>query len=115
MLKTSKPIENGFAVNKTAEAWLSYEEDIKEACSVYGATVQGQEIKARSITLEDVNRVTGFVEPEFNTYTFGSVLDYANKKVDYYHPDAESDNFWSKEETTYENNKYYYYIDSSDN
>ena len=72
MLTTSKPIENGITLTGTAEAWLSYEEDIKEACSVYGATVQGQEIKARSITLEDVNRVTGFVEPEFNTYTFGS-------------------------------------------
>ena len=115
MLTTSKPIENGFTLNGTAEAWLSYEEDIKEACSIYGATIQGKTVTARSITLEDVNRVTGFVEPEFNTYTFGSTLDFDNKKVNYYHPDAESENFWSKEETTYENDAYYYYIDSSDN
>ena len=30
MLTTSKPIENGFTLNGTAEAWLSYEEDIKD-------------------------------------------------------------------------------------
>ena len=127
MLTTSKPIENGFTLNFTAEAWLSYENDLNTACSIYGGTIQGQEIKSRSITLEDVNRVTGFVEPEFNTYTFTNEAtnDYANKRVNYWHPDengtaTESDgtgdpNFWSKNETTYECDSYYYELDTSSN
>ena len=122
MLTTSKPIENGFTVNGTAQAWLTYEND-----SIYGGTIQGQEIKSRSITLEDVNRVTGFVEPTFNTYTFTNEAtnDFANKRVNYWHPDENGTataedgtgdlNFWSKNETTYECDAYYYYIETSSN
>lgn len=79
------------------------------------------------MTLKDVNRVTGFVEPSFNTYTFTNEAtnDYANKRVNYWHPDTNgtatsSDgtgdpNYWSKNETTYKCDAYYYYIDTSDN
>ena len=127
MLTTAKPIENGVTLNCTAEAWLSYEEDLNTACSIYGGIIQGKEIKSRSITIEDVNRVTGFVEPTFNTYTFTNEAtnDYANKRVNYWHPDkngtaTESDgtgnpNFWSKNEKTYECDAYYYRLASSDN
>ena len=127
MLTTSKPIENGFTLNGTAEAWLSYEEYLNTACSINGGTIQGKEIKSRSMTLEDVNRVTGFVEPTFNTYTFTNEAtnDYANKRVNYWHPDkngtaTSSDgngdpNFWSKNEKTYEFDDYYYWIDATDN
>lgn len=117
MLTTSKPIENGFTLNRTAQAWLTYKEDLKTACEIYGGTVQGKTITARSMTLKDVNRVTGFVEPSFNTYTFTNEAtnDYTNKRVNYYHPDGTSENYWSKNETTYECDAYYYYIDTSDN
>ena len=69
------------------------------------------------MTLKDVNRVTGFVEPSFNTYTFtnDATNDYTNKRVNYYHPDGTSENYWSKNETTYECDAYYYFIDISDN
>ena len=127
MLTTSKPIEDGFTLNGTAQAWLSYENDLNTACGVYGGTIQGQTITSRSITLKDVNRVTGFVEPKFNTYTFTSdtTNDYAKKRVNYWHPDengtaTESDgtgdpNYWSKNETTHKCDAYYYYINTSDN
>lgn len=127
MLTTSKPIEDGFTVNGTAQAWLSYENDLNTACAGYGGTIQGQTIQSRSMTLKDVNRVTGFVEPSFNTYTFTNEAtnDYANKRVNYWHPDTNgtatsSDgtgdpNYWSKNETTYKCDAYYYYIDTSDN
>lgn len=64
MLTTSKPIEDGFTLNRTAQAWLTYEEDLKTSCAVYGGTVQGKTITSRSMTLKDVNRVTGFIEPK---------------------------------------------------
>ncbi len=127
MLTTSKPIENGFTANGTAQAWLTYETDLNTACAVYGGTVQGKTITSRSMTLKDVNRVTGFVEPSFNTYTFTNEAtnDYANKRVNYWHPDTNgtatsSDgtgdpNYWSKNATTYECDAYYYFIDTSDN
>ena len=127
MLTTSKPIENGFTVNCTAQAWLTYETDLNTACEIYGGTVQGKTITSRSMTLKDVNRVTGFVEPSFNTYTFTNEAtnDYTNKRVNYWHPDTNgtatsSDgtgdpNYWSKNATTYECDAYAYGIDTSDN
>lgn len=127
MLTTSKPIEDGFTLNYTAQAWLSYEDDLNTACAGYGGTIQGQTIQSRSMTLKDVNRVTGFVEPSFNTYTFKNEAtnDYANKRVNYWHPDtngtatssdgAGNPNYWSKNETTYKCDAYWYYIDTSDN
>lgn len=127
MLTTSKPIKDVFTLNYTAQAWLSYENDLNKACAGYGGTIQRQTIQSRSMTLKDVNRVTGFVEPSFNTYTFTNEAtnDYVNKRVNYWHPDTNgtatsSDgtgdpNYWSKNETTYKCDAYYYYIDTSDN
>lgn len=127
MLTTSKPIKDVFALNYTAQAWLSYENDLNKACAGYGGTIQGQTIQSRSMTLKDVNRVTGFVEPSFNTYTFTNEAtnDYVNKRVNYWHPDTNgtatssdgtgNPNYWSKNETTYKCDAYEYYIDTGSN
>ena len=88
LLTTKNPIANGFTLNETAQAWLSYENDLNTACSGYGGTIQGKEVTSRSITLEDINYVTGFTEPDFKTYTFGTENNFASQKVDYYYPDA---------------------------
>ena len=73
--------------------------------------------------MEDINYVTGFTEPEFDTYTFGpDPGDYANKKVNYYFPSEEKDeeevenDYWKKAKTEsevqqFQNNWYYYYQD----
>lgn len=88
LLTTKNPIADGFTLNGTAQAWLSYENDLNTACSGYGGTIQGKEVTSRSITLEDINYVTGFTEPNFKTYTFGTENDFASRQVDYYYPDA---------------------------
>lgn len=54
--------------------------------------------KARSITLEDINRVTGFEPPQFNKYIFGTTNNYSdtsvtgNHTVDYYYPSLAAKN-----------------------
>ena len=88
LLTTKEPIADEFTLNGTAQAWLSYENDLNTACSGYGGTIQGKEVTSRSITLEDINYVTGFTEPDFKTYTFGTENNFASQKVDYYYPDA---------------------------
>lgn len=88
LLTTKNPIADGFTLNGTAQAWLSYENDLNTACSGYGGTIQGKEVTSRSITLEDINYVTGFTEPDFKTYTFGTENNFASQKVDYYYPDV---------------------------
>lgn len=108
LLTTSKPIENNFTVNATVQGWLTYEDDLNNMCSGYGATIQGKDIKSRSITIEDINRVSGFVVPTFEEYIFGSESDFTNKKVTYYHPDVTTENKWSKTQKTYEQNIYVY-------
>ena len=108
LLTTSAPIPNGFILNGTAQNWLYYcmqegDEDyaahsseltennnIHLACSKYSGTVGTTAGTARSITLEDINRVVGFNESslQFNNYTFiaGDTNDYANNNVNYYYP-----------------------------
>ncbi len=88
LLTTKEPIADGFTLNGTAQAWLSYKNDLNTACSGYGGTIQGKEVISRSITLEDINYVTGFTEPEFKTYTFGTEDNFASRQVNYYYPDA---------------------------
>ena len=88
LLTTKNPIADGFTLNGTAQAWLSYENDLNTVCSGYGGTIKGKAVTSRSITLEDINYVTGFTEPNFKTYTFGTENDFASRQVDYYYPDA---------------------------
>ena len=96
LLTTEVPVENGFNLEGGVENWLNYEEDLKNACSVYGGTVQGKDVTSRSITMEDINRVTGFEKPDLSNYryTFGKRYDYANKKVNYYYPSSSVSGYW---------------------
>ena len=115
LLTTESPIASGFNLYGSAEKWLSYENDLKQACSGYGGEIQGKPVTSRSIRMEDINYVTGFTEPEFDTYTFGpDPGDYANKKVNYYFPSTSGTDYWKKatseaEAQTFENDWYYYY------
>ena len=123
LLTTEEPIPNGFNLTVGPESWLKYEDNLDNACSGYGGTIQRKTVISRSITMEDINYVTGFTEPEFDTYTFGpDPGDYANKKVNYYFPSEEKDeeevenDYWKKAKTEsevqqFQNNWYYYYQD----
>lgn len=108
-----------FAMQKrSAASWLTFEEDLKTHCKgIFSGTVQGKTVEARSMTVEDVNNLTGFIEPKFNTYTFTNqeTNDFANKIVNYYHPDEATENKWGKSEKVYECDNYYYYENASDN
>lgn len=108
LLTTSQPIADGFTFNYTAQNWLYYcmqegDEDYEDhsselsasnnihlACAKYSGTAGTTAGTARSITLEDINRVVGFNESslQFNNYTFiaGNTNDYANNNVNYYYP-----------------------------
>ena len=122
LLTTQEPIANGFNLTVGPKSWLTYEEDLEQECLGYGGTIQGKTVTSRSITMEDINYVTGFDidSLNFDTYTFGpDPGDYANKKVDYYFPSEEKDeneeenDYWKKatteeESKTFENNWYAY-------
>lgn len=90
LITTEEPIETDTSISDTAEGWLDYENTLNEACSVYGSTINGKEIKARSITLDDINKFLGLDKlvdkEEKEIYTFGTEYDYENKKVDYLYP-----------------------------
>ena len=121
LITTKAPIADAFELYGSAEKWLSYEEDLHVACSVYGGKIGDIEVESRSITMEDINAVTGFEKPEFETYTFGTVQDFVNKKVNYLYPKAgsswtdSSSKEWTswklpsaENEETFECNAYYY-------
>ena len=119
LLTTKSPIANGFNLTAGPESWLNYEEDLKQACSGYGGTIKDRQVTSRSITMEDINYVSGFDvnSLNFDTYTFGTEQNYENKKVNYYFPslEASSNGYWqqpsSTNSTTFPNNWYYYYQD----
>ena len=120
LLTTKTPIANGFNLTVGPKSWLTYEEDLKQECSGYGRTIQGKTVTSRSITMEDINYVTGFDVDKlnFDTYTFGTEQDYANKKVNYYFPSTSGTNYWKKATTKaeaqqFENDWYYYYSDGN--
>ncbi len=121
LITTELPIDGQYELNGSAENWLTYEEDLHNACSGYGGTIQGTEVTSRSITMEDINYVAGFTEPEFETYTFGESQDYANHQVNYYFPSesAASSGYWqqpsSSNAATFENYWYGYYCNWNDN
>ena len=116
LLTTESPIASGFNLYGSAEKWLSYENDLKQACSGYGGEIQGKPVTSRSITMEDINYVTGFdVESlNFDTYTFGANNNYENKEVNYYFPSLEASEtgYWQQPSSTnsknFENDWYYY-------
>ena len=99
LITTKEPVANGFTLQYGVEKWLTYEEDLKNACSGYATQIQGREdITSRSITLDDINYVTGFEKPDLSSYryTFGATDGYENKKVNYYYPSlsASSTGYW---------------------
>ena len=119
LLTTETPIDNGFNLTSGAESWLRYEDNLKATCSGYGRTIQGKTVTSRSITMEDINYVSGFDVDSlnFDTYTFGTEQDYEKKKVNYWYPSLEAagSRYWqqpsSTNSTTFPNNWYYYYQD----
>ena len=116
LLTTKSPIANGFNLYGSAEKWLSYEDDLKQACSGYGSTIKDKQVTSRSITMEDINYVTGFDVDSlnFDTYTFGENNNYAKKEVNYYFPslEASANGYWqqptSDKTFTHENDWYVY-------
>ena len=95
LITTTKPIDNGFDLYGSAEKWLSYEDDLNAACSGYGAKIKETTVTSRSITMEDIIDVSKL---NLDSYTFGTKLDYVNKKVNFYYPslDAASTGYWKK-------------------
>ena len=116
LLTTERPIDNGFNLTSGAESWLRYEDNLKATCSGYGRTIQGKKVTSRSITMEDINYVTGFDVDSlnFDTYTFGENNNYAKKEVNYYFPslEASANGYWqqptSDKTFTHENDWYVY-------
>lgn len=113
LITTELPIDNAYELVGSASNWLTYENDLHTACSGYGATVQGVSVTSRSITMEDINYVSGFTEPTFTEYTFGTTQDFENNKVNYYYPSATGTDGWkqptTENEATFEENWYGYY------
>ena len=144
LITTELPIDNVFTLKGGAESWLKYESDtdttygLNYACSGYGGTVQGTPVSSRSIKMEDINYVAGLTSKtvtadgntyniqSFDTYTFGTTQDYANKKVNYWYPvssggtlaDGTESGFWQKptagKEKNFLNNWYGYFCDWED-
>lgn len=167
LVTTEKPLTNTFELNKqpsgasndekianAAKSWLYYdlqendynysdeecttENNINKFCENLYTTNGGTVGKARSITLEDINRVTGFKAPTFNKYIFGTTNDYLDKSVtgnhtvDYYYPTFDTKNqttatgstpkvykYWKKASSSSDTKEYsceaYYYFKDSGN
>ena len=97
LITTKEPVANGFTLQGGVERWLNYEDELKAACSGYATKIQGRDdITSRSITLDDINYVTGFEKPDLSSYryTFGATDDYENKKVNYYYPSKTASGYW---------------------
>lgn len=103
LLTSSEPIASQYYLNENAKTWLYYDKksgetgynetdgnsnslSLNKVCSIYGGTLQEKTINSRSITLKDINYVTGYTETNFDTYTFGTESDFENNKVDYLYP-----------------------------
>ena len=97
LLTTSTPVEdNKFTLIYNAQHWLSYETDLHTHCAnLYSNVSKG--ITARSITIEDINRVTGYTEPPLTPITFGT----GEGEYNYYYPTNATANagtkpYWKK-------------------
>ena len=97
LLTTATPVEdNKFTLIYNAQHWLSYETDLHTHCAnLYSNVSKG--ITARSITIEDINRVTGYTEPPLTPITFGT----GEGEYNYYYPTTATANagtkpYWKK-------------------
>ena len=63
-------------LKESQEAWLNGASELDEICEVYG---KGEGATgARSVTVEDINRVTGY-DPETEKYGEGQIYEYGNE------------------------------------
>lgn len=86
-------------IDKNVQGLLTIEEEMHKSCSVFGGKVQGIKVNARCETMDDIYRELGFdaSSVEWDTYTFGSEMNYDEKKVNYYYPINNGDNsLWQK-------------------
>ena len=116
-LTTSQPISDACTIHSTAEGWVKLEDTLNAACSMYigeGAT------KARSITLADISRVTGFSKVEssaYTTYYFRSGgNDPEHNQYNLCYPSGTSSEYWKSPTSTSESfvTPDYSYSDASD-
>ena len=120
LITTELPIDNQFNLYGSAEKWLTYEDDLNAVCDDYGGSIQGREVNSRSITMDDINYVAGFTEPEWDSYTFGGTQNYNEKQVDYWYPSesATGTNYWEQDPSsnpqTFKNDWYGYYCNWDD-
>lgn len=130
LLTTEAPVGT-YSPTYNAQHWFSWEDDLDAECDDYGTTLQGKTIQARSIRIEDINRVVGFIEPTstFNRYQFVADGNTGTRedgviKLNYYYPslDAVSNTpaYFKKsgvgsatDSEVFTNNAYVYYWDSS--
>lgn len=99
LLTTVNPI-SGFTLEHSPKGWLEYESKLNQICSTYGGEINGKTITSRSITLSDINSVTGFAEPNnFNLYTFGKTTSNEEKRVNYCYPILNGTNYYVKATT----------------
>lgn len=122
LLTTERPTSAGYEVRGTAEAWLNYEGGLKSRCGIFGGTVDGVTVEARSITMDDINYVSGFQKPKFEKFTFGSTHGWNSTEnkwdsynVNYWYPSLNSTNFFqdpSVKSAELENSAYYYGYES---
>ena len=99
LITTKAPVANGFNLQGGVERWLNYEEELNAACSGYATQIQEREdITARSITMDDINYVTGFEKPDLSSYryTFATTPNEENRIINYYYPSlsASSTGYW---------------------
>ena len=121
LLTTATPVEdNKFTLIYNVQHWLSYETDLHTHCAnLYSNVSKG--ITARSITIEDINRVTGYTEPPLTPITFGT----GEGEYNYYYPTTATANagtkpYWKKPtgaaEKTFTSNEIHaaYFYNNSD-
>ena len=119
LITTELPIDGSYDLERGAHAWLSYEQDLHTICSAYAGNIQGVDVIARSITMEDINFVAGFNKPNLGTVTLGTIQNGGSEAISYYYPNISdtSVNNWenpANKAKTFEINEYAYYTNWND-
>lgn len=96
LITTLSPVDKVlYNVDGGVKSYLEYINQLNEECSKYGKTIQGKEVISKSISLQNINYVLGFDEPEFEEFTFtGWLPDYQKREVNFYYPSSEASNYW---------------------
>ena len=87
LLTTETPV-GSFSPIYDVQHWLTIKRDLNISCQEYETQLQGKNIKARSITMEDINKVVGLTKPTLQTYKFTTDEDteFSNCKINFYYP-----------------------------